>query len=177
MKYLRIVNNKVVYPFHISSLYLEHPNVSFPREISDELLNKYNIHKVEETKKPNVSLFETVIPFEPALIDGVWKEQWQVIPAKSPSKITRRQCALQLLVTQTITAEEALAMTKSGEVPAAIAAVFDQAVANQTMTPEQRILAEIDFAAINYYRENSLLSLMGLTDLEIDQFFIAASQF
>jgi hypothetical protein len=43
-------------------------------------------------------------------------------------------------------------------------------------TPEQRILAEIDFAADNYYRSNSLLDLMGLTSEQIDAFFIAAAQ-
>lgn len=92
-----------------------------------------------------------------------------------PASITRRQCALQLLAVQYITPEEALAMTKSAEVPAVIAAVFDNAVANKLMTAEQRILAEIDFAAANYYRANSLLSLIGLTDEQIDQFLIAAA--
>lgn len=96
-------------------------------------------------------------------------------PPAVPVFITRRQCALQLLSLQYITPAEALAMTKSAELPAAISAVFDQAVANGTMTSEQRILAEIDFAAINYYRSNSLLGLMGLTEKEIDAFFIEAA--
>lgn len=97
-------------------------------------------------------------------------------PPVVPTSITRRQCALQLLAMQYITPTEALAMTKSAEVPAAVAAIFDQAVTDGTMTAEQRILAEIDFAAANYYRSNSLLSLMGLTEEQIDQFFIAAAQ-
>lgn len=97
-------------------------------------------------------------------------------PPAVPEIITRRQCALQLLAMQTITPEEALAMTKSADLPAAVAAVFDSAVQNGSMTADQRILAEIDFAAANYYRSNSLLSLMGLTEEQIDQFFIAAAQ-
>lgn len=97
-------------------------------------------------------------------------------PPPVPESITRRQCALQLLAMQTITDVEALAMTKSGDVPAAIMAVLDQAVANGTMTPEQKILAEIDFAAANYYRSNSLISMMGLSSEQIDQFFIAAAK-
>lgn len=97
-------------------------------------------------------------------------------PVRVPANITRRQCALQLLAMQVITPTEALAMTKSAELPAPIAAIFDQSVANGTMTAEQRILAEIDFAAINYYRSNSLLGMMGLTEEGIDQFFIAAAQ-
>jgi hypothetical protein len=67
-------------------------------------------------------------------------------------------------------------MTKYGDMPAAIGAIFDAAVSNQTITAGQRIRAEIDFAAVNYYRSNSLLGMMGLGYPEIDQFFIAASQ-
>jgi hypothetical protein len=75
-----------------------------------------------------------------------------------------------------ITAQEALDMTKTAAVPTAIAAVFDAQVTNGAWTPEQRILAEIDFAADNYYRSNSLLGITGLTDEEIDQFFIEAAK-
>jgi hypothetical protein len=95
---------------------------------------------------------------------------------KPPSSITRRQCALQLLAANMITAQEALDMTKTAAVPTAIAAVFDAQVTNGAWTPEQRILAEIDFAADNYYRSNSLLGITGLTDEEIDQFFIEAAK-
>lgn len=97
-------------------------------------------------------------------------------PPPVPEFITRRQCALELHARQIVTLEEALAMTKTAEVPAAIAQVFDAAVTNGQMTAEQRMLAEIDFAAINYYRANSLLGFMGLTDPQIDEFFIAAGQ-
>jgi hypothetical protein len=91
-------------------------------------------------------------------------------PVPVPASITRRQCALQLLAMQMATPQEALDMTKSAEVPAAVAQVFSQ------MPDDQRILAQIDFAAANYYRDNQLLTMMGLTDEEIDQFFIAAAQ-
>lgn len=109
---------------------------------------------------------------------GYMLTEWMVDePAPvPPESITRRQCALQLLALQTITPEEALAMVKTAEVPAAVSSVFDQAVNNGTMTPEQRILAEIDFAATNYYRVNSLLLLMGLTSEQIDEFFISAAK-
>jgi hypothetical protein len=97
-------------------------------------------------------------------------------PPVTPDSITRRQCALQLLAMGTITAQEALDMTKTATVPAAVAAILDAQVESEEMTPEQRILAEIDFAASNYYRDNSLLGLMGLTEQEIDGFFISAAQ-
>jgi hypothetical protein len=117
-------------------------------------------------------------PFE-GLVNGVWTIRTvdpATLPPPVPESITRRQAALQLLAMKVITAQEALDMTKTAAVPAAISAVFDAQVANGVWTPEQRILAEIDFAAIGYYRSNSLLALMGLSEKEIDGFFIAASQ-
>lgn len=113
------------------------------------------------TVQPFVDMYAAQVEPEPFLV---------------PESITRRQCALELYARQIITLEEALAMTKTAEVPVAIAQVFDAAVTNGQMTADQRMLAEIDFAAINYYRANSLLGFMGLTDLQIDEFFVAAAQ-
>jgi hypothetical protein len=91
-----------------------------------------------------------------------------------PKSITRRQCALQLLAMQMITAEEALAITKDGTPPAAVDAVF------ANMPADQALLARIDFAAVGYYRDNPLITTMmqanGMTPEQIDQFFIAAAQ-
>jgi len=75
---------------------------------------------------------------------------------------------------QMITSDEALAMTKDGTPPAAVSAVFAQ------MPADQALLAQIDFAAIAYYRDNPLITTMmqasGMTAEQIDQFFIAAAQ-
>ena len=94
----------------------------------------------------------------------------EAVKVQVPVSITRRQCALQLISLGVITPTEALNMVKTATVPAAIAAIF------AGMQEDQRILAEIDFAADNYYRNNNLLGLMGLSSQEIDQFFIAAAQ-
>lgn len=97
------------------------------------------------------------------------------LPPDVPDYISRRQAALQLYALDYISAQEALDMTKTATVPAAIAAIFDAQVGEGNWTPEQRIFAEIDFAAVNYYRNNLLLDLMGLSEQEKDQFFVAAS--
>lgn len=169
-------DQSTTYPYTMRDLRRDNPQVSFPAEPEAELLAEYGVFPVEPTTPPAATAFQRVVEAPPVLVRGAWHQQWAIVPASPPESITRRQCALQLLATKTITPEEALAMTKAGDVPAAIAAIFEQAVANGTMTQEQRILAEIDFAAANYYRSNSLLSLMGLTEAEIDQFFIAAAQ-
>lgn len=95
-------------------------------------------------------------------------------PPPVPESITRRQCALQLLSMQMITSEEALLMTKDGTPPAVVATVFAQ------MPQDQALLAQIDFAAIGYYRNNPLINVMmesaGMTPEQIDHFFIDASE-
>jgi hypothetical protein len=108
-----------------------------------------------------------IMTYTPEELEQIALEQAR---AMVPKVITRRQCALQLHAMGMITMAEAKAMAKSAEVPAAVAQVF------AGMTTEQQDLAEIDFAAVNYYRDNQLLGLMGLTPAELDQFFIAAAQ-
>jgi hypothetical protein len=116
-------------------------------------------------------------PFE-GLVDGEWVIRTvdpATLPPPVPESVTRRQAALELYALQYITLQEALYMVKTAGVPLAIAAIFDTLVSDGSWTVEQRTLAEIDFAADNYYRDNSLLALMGLTSGQIDQFFISAS--
>lgn len=91
-----------------------------------------------------------------------------------PASITRRQCAKRMLMMGLISGEEALAMTRHGEPPAMVAAMFQQ------LSPEDAVLAEIDFAADTYQRTNPLLiNLMlatGAGEREIDDFFREAAQ-
>jgi hypothetical protein len=101
------------------------------------------------------------------------REAQRALP-KIPKAITRRQCALQLRAMGMITIAEAKMMTKDGTPPAAIQGYFD------TMAEADRDMAEIDFAAINYFRNNPLITALmtanGLTKSDIDNFFIAAAQ-
>jgi len=90
-----------------------------------------------------------------------------------PEAITRRQCALQLKALGMITGTEAVAMARAGTPPAAIQAYSD------TLGEEERIHAEIDFAATSYFRTNpligALLAANGMSETDADAFFIAAA--
>jgi hypothetical protein len=138
--------------------------------------------KPEDIPHKGVSWHDVVREYgEPftGLVNGVWTIRTvdpATLPPRVPESITRRQCALQLLAKNDITAQEALNMTKTAEVPFPIAFMFDTQVAQGNWTADDRVRAEIDFAATHYYRNNSLLDLMGLTPAEIDDFFIAAAQ-
>jgi hypothetical protein len=93
-------------------------------------------------------------------------------PSPVPRSITRRQCSLQLNASGFISLSEAHAMAKSAEPPAFIEAVFEQ------LSSDDRLRAEIDFAANTYERSNPLLigimTATGATSAEIDDFFRAA---
>jgi hypothetical protein len=107
------------------------------------------------------------------LAQGNQPEPYVPPPPPVPQSITRRQCAIQLREMTLITPQEALAMTKYGDVPSMISQIFG------SMSETDKIKAETDFAADTYLRSNPLLvSIMtqsGHTEEEIDQFFRDAS--
>jgi hypothetical protein len=96
-------------------------------------------------------------------------------PVLVPEVITRRQCALQLLEMGMISDTEAVEMARVGDPPANIKSYIDA-----LPTASVRARAMIDFAADNYYRNNYLLDALkdanGITEEEMDNFFIDASQ-
>lgn len=94
-------------------------------------------------------------------------------PPTIPQSITRRQCAVELRERTLITAQEALDMTKYGDVPSMVSQVF------ASMSPNDKIIAETDFAADSYLRINPLLiqvmTATGATEEDIDDFFRSAA--
>lgn len=90
-----------------------------------------------------------------------------------PRSITRRQCAIELRERKLVSAKEALDMTRTGQPPAMISAVFG------AMPEDQQYIAETDFAADEYLRANPLLvgimQASGASDTEIDDFFRSAA--
>lgn len=94
-------------------------------------------------------------------------------PALVPASITRRQCAIQLMVLGIINGDEAVAMAQNGTPPIAVQTYLDA-----LPTETERVMAKIDFAASNYYRSNPLidaiLAASGYTPEQGDQFFIDA---
>ncbi len=113
----------------------------------------------------------TLTPYTPEQIAAVEAELAQV---QVPASITRRQCSLMLFSLQMITSAEAIAMTQTGTPPAAIQTYLD------TLPEPQRTMATVDFAAVEYLRDNPLLAAMaqinGMTESQLDGFFIEAAK-
>lgn len=107
------------------------------------------------------------------LEEGNTPEPYIPPPPPVPQSITRRQCAIELRERNLITAQEALNMTKTGDVPALVQQIF------ATMTETERIIAETDFAADTYERSNvlltSIMTASGASSEDIDDFFRTAA--
>lgn len=66
-------NNIVKYPYFITDLILENPEISWPSVLSDELLSSFNIKRVVETDRPSGYVAEEL---PPVFIDNLWVQQW-----------------------------------------------------------------------------------------------------
>lgn len=71
--YAKINGTKIEqYPYTLNDLRREHPNVSFPAEITDAMKEKYGIADVNENAKPSFDpLTENIAEAPMTIVDGV----------------------------------------------------------------------------------------------------------
>jgi hypothetical protein len=89
--YVKVIDGEAVeYPYSLSGLRRDNPNVSFPREISDEILAEYGVFPVVKTEQPASTT--TADPDEgiPVLVDGVWMQVWTMVDV-SPEEAEARE--------------------------------------------------------------------------------------
>ena len=79
MRYLRIINDEIHYPFSLQTLKMEYPNTSFPEKIENTNLEEYSIYLVNEIVKPSDENFTKIInESTPILINGQYYQNWIV---------------------------------------------------------------------------------------------------
>ena len=67
------------YPYSITKLKQDNPDTSFPSEITDELLQSYNVYPVSVEARPEVSDDKKLeIDEAPTYKDGSWSIGWSV---------------------------------------------------------------------------------------------------
>ncbi len=86
--YLRIKNNEIIYPYTIQQLKLDEYNISFPFNLTSEILEQYGIYNVQINPKPN-DYTKNIVEGTPILEDGIYKQNW-VISDASQSEIDNR---------------------------------------------------------------------------------------
>ena len=80
--YLRIIDEIINYPYSIPQLRTSHPNVSFPANLSNELLAEWGMYVVTPTPMPN-DYTKNITEGTPVLTDGVYYQSWNQSNATS----------------------------------------------------------------------------------------------
>ena len=81
MSYVYAPNGQVeTFPYSIFQLKSDNPHISFPKTISDELLETYNVFPVTPAASPkNNSYNEKVVQVDPVLVNAQWVETYEVV--------------------------------------------------------------------------------------------------
>jgi hypothetical protein len=73
--YLRIINGIINYPYSLQKLREDNAHTSFPSEITESIMNEWNIHEVRQTPKPN-DYTKNISEETPILVEGVYYQNW-----------------------------------------------------------------------------------------------------
>jgi hypothetical protein len=89
--YLRIINNNITYPYSIKDLREAYANISFPAELSEQMIIEWDMYEVRTTPKP-IDYTKNIIEGTPILVEGVYYQNWVQTEA-SESEIDLRVSA------------------------------------------------------------------------------------
>lgn len=88
--YIKVINGEMeIFPYEISNLKTDNPNVSFPTILSDELLASYDIFRVIKEDIVYDDLLEELIDGDVELLDGVWtlRKTINILPQPSEDEL------------------------------------------------------------------------------------------
>jgi hypothetical protein len=83
--YLRIKNETIEYPYTLLQLRRDENTVSFPQNITNDILEAFGVYVVMQTPKPN-DYTKNITEGTPNLVDGVYYQNW-VIEDSTESEI------------------------------------------------------------------------------------------
>lgn len=89
--YLRIINNNITYPYSIKDLREAYKNISFPTELSEQMIIEWDMYEVRTTPKP-IDYTKNIVEGTPILVEGVYYQNWVQTEA-SESEIDLRVSA------------------------------------------------------------------------------------
>lgn len=100
MRHIRYPDTpEAVYPYTLRQLRVDHPNVSFPATPSTGLLAEWGVYPVAPADPPEHDTAQALAEeAAPALVSGVWTQQWQVrdltaeeLQARVPRAVSKLQ--------------------------------------------------------------------------------------
>ena len=86
--YLRIKNETIEYPYTLLQLRRDDNTVSFPQNLTNDILEGFGVYVVMQTPKPN-DYTKTITEGTPNLVDGVYYQNW-VLEDSTESEIQTR---------------------------------------------------------------------------------------
>lgn len=158
------------YPYTIRELRKDNPHTSFPRQPSSVLLAEFGVVEVQDTPRPEYDpITQDLTEGDPVLENGQWHRTWVVTDA-SHEEIERRQKAL---IPDSVTALQALlALDQAG-----LSGAYETWSQDPGRTFSQRAFIE---KAQHWRRDDPTLAAaaldLGLSEEQLDQLFVAASQ-
>lgn len=91
--YIRLIDGKPQ-PYSVQQLRSENPQVSFPDRPSLDLLASYDIYPLMRAAPPaHDPLRESVRMVDPAPVDGVWTQQWEILPLPASTILENMKAA------------------------------------------------------------------------------------
>lgn len=87
--YVKITNGVVdSYPYTIGQFRRDNANISFPKNIPEEMLNEYDVFNAQEVNEPEYNEKTHKIEKQelPSLIDGAWTLGWDVVELTAEEK-------------------------------------------------------------------------------------------
>jgi hypothetical protein len=85
--------NIAKYPYSINQLKQDNKNVSFPANISEDILAQFEVYPVVPAEYPQVDYTKNVIEETPNLVNGVWYQDYTVVDATA-EQIAERKAEL-----------------------------------------------------------------------------------
>jgi len=76
--YLRIKNETIEYPYTLLQLRRDDNTVSFPQNLTNDILEGFGVYMVMQTPKPN-DYTKTITEGTPNLVDGVYYQNWVLV--------------------------------------------------------------------------------------------------
>ena len=156
--YAKINGGTVVkFPYTFGDLRKDNPNVSFPKNITATIMQKYNMVGVLEGPKPSTTAYQTVqrnaLPTRP--VTGQYTEETAPMPEMVGEDITANYwmigyTAVDMFADTTETDDDGNEVTTTkAEHEAAYQATLDAAVAETNRKTRDEKLAETDFYALS----------------------------
>ena len=158
------------YPYPLGDLLADHPHTSFALPLDPADLADFGVYPVAEVAAPSTTIEQLLAEGAPAMIDGVWTQQWSVTSAPPELVAERRRAIVPVVIDM---AQARLQLLAAG--------LLDQIdLAIDTMPEPQRSAARIEWEYRTQVRRASALvaslgAALGLDAEQIDALFISAA--